>query len=86
MSEEEHEPHGEIDPGLYRRFKDLFACPLCRHQPLKFFEAYFEPDVPDVLFIMFCRGCGAEVQYSIMEDTLEKTKEELLKARMVALI
>ena len=71
-------------PELKELFEGLFACPLCRHKPLKLFEAHFDPDVPDVLFIMFCKRCDAEVQYDMMRDTIEQVKEDLLKARKFA--
>jgi hypothetical protein len=87
MMDEKDERYAEergVDPELVDLFEDVFACPLCGHKPLKFFEAYFEPSVPDVLFIMFCRRCQAEVQYSMSGDTIEETKEDLLKARVMA--
>ena len=71
-------------PELKELFEGLFACPICRHRPLKLFEARFDPDVPDVLFIAFCKRCDAEVQYDIMRDTIEQVKEDLLKARTFA--
>lgn len=67
-------------PELKELFEGLFACPLCRHRPLKLFEARFDPDVPDVLFILFCKRCDAEVQYDVMRNTIEQVKQDLLKA------
>lgn len=74
----------DIDPELHHLFGDLFVCPLCRQKPLNFFEARFDPENPDVLFIMFCKRCDAEVQYSIIRDTIEEVKVDLLKARAFA--
>ena len=71
-------------PELKELFEGSFSCPHCRHKPLKLFEAHFDPDVPDVLFIMFCKRCDAEVQYDMMRDTIEQVKEDLLKARTSA--
>jgi hypothetical protein len=63
---------------------DFFSCPLCRDKPLKLFDIEHEQGVPDVLFIFFCSKCDAEVQYSIMRDTMEEVKETLMRARMRA--
>jgi hypothetical protein len=71
-------------PELKELFEGLFAWPLCSHEPLGLFEARFDPGAPDVLFIMFCKRCDAEVQYDIMRDTIEQVKEDLLKARTFA--
>jgi hypothetical protein len=71
-------------PELNELFEGSFSCPHCRHTPLKLFEAHFDPDVPEVLFIMFCRRCDAEVQYAMIRETIEQVKEDLLKARTYA--
>lgn len=71
-------------PQLKELFEGLFVCPLCRQKRLKLFEARFDPEAPDVLFIMFCHRCDAEIQYSITRDTIEEVKEDLVEARMSA--
>jgi len=84
MSEEQHRHWtGEKNEELYGPFVDLFSCPLCRHKPLTINEAYFD-DAFNAVFALSCEICGGIIEYFVGGDTFDETREQLARARTLA--
>jgi hypothetical protein len=77
----------EKNSKLYGSFIDSFSCPLCQHKPLEIREAYFTKELSHcfAVFTMSCHKCLSITKYVTSGgDTIEKTKEKLLKTRTLA--